>query len=507
MRTIALALLAGSVAFGQEAAPAPRGSKPADATQAPAQPAVPARPSEPLPKAGDISPDVQAVLERATAAYHGCKTYREVVLTSLQQRVSGIDKETQPPVDQASQTSMAWAGPEKFAFDNRDFSLFRNGKEATIVVKSIGEYVQREPGAEDRAVFANMVDMHPVYQTLVGNSDGAGSGGEPVKPGKGAFGRLLSAKDVRAEELRGVKGKRVSGMGLAPLAQFTRPVPVTLFFAEDTGLLVQATYDLKAVMQARYDRAYADMQASGEPAGAKATIERFVITSDWTVAKLDPAGGDEITDGALTLKPSKGETKVEQFNMQDGAESAQYKLLNQPAPEFSATTLDGSPWSLKDQRGKVVVLQFWSASSPRSLSSLSAFNSTDTDYKGRGTVVVGVNEDHVSLVEQSKAVAKRKLAAFTMLADGEKAVGNAYRVGVLPCTILIDKEGVVRSITNDFDPGDTAVVARRLDRLLAGRPVDDDAQVPLPKPPQTAPAEPASPAPAPSAPGGEPKKP
>lgn len=47
------------------------------------------------------------------------------------------------------------------------------------------------------------------------------------------------------------------------------------------------------------------------------------------------------------------------------AERQLYELLHlgpgQPAPGFSATTLDGSPISLADYRGKPVVLVFWSS--------------------------------------------------------------------------------------------------------------------------------------------------
>jgi peroxiredoxin len=257
------------------------------------------------------------------------------------------------------------------------------------------------------------------------------------------------------------------------------------------------------------------MQAAGQRTGGKVKVEKFVITTDWTAAKVDPTGSDEVTDGELTFKPGKGEAKVDEFHIGDGDDSLQHKLLNQPAPEFAATTLDGKPWSLKDQAGKVVVLQFWSASKGSSVASLQVFNSMDMVYKDRGVVMVGVNEDHASLIEQSKATAKRKLAAYTMLADGGKLVGNAYRVANLPCTILIDKGGIIRSITTDFDAADQVLVAGRLDRLLAGLPLDDGA-TPAPfrspnklqtAPGATPPATEPPAAPKPSEPAADPKKP
>ncbi|MBY0309410.1 MAG: peroxiredoxin family protein [Phycisphaerales bacterium] len=500
MRTAALTLLLASAALAQS----------------PAQPVPPASPNPPAPafrrpvviapKPGDIAPQAQAVLERATAAYRACKTYRETVLTRLEQRVSGIAKDAEPPADQASQTSLVWAGPDRFTFDNRDFSLYRNGAEAAILVKSLGQYVQRPPNDEDKGVFGNMVDLHPVYQALIGATDGAGAAGTPPKPDKSPFGRLLTAQEARPEELRSVKGKRVVGSGLPPLPGMSTAVPVTMFFADDTGLLMQATYDMRAAMQAQYDRSYSDMKAAGQQTGPKATIQRFVITQDWTSAKADPTGDDAVNDGATNFTPRPGDVKVDQFNIADGDDSVQHRLIGKPAPDFSTTTLDGKPWSLKDQRGKVVLLQFWSASAPRSVASLTIFNSMDIHYKEQkaDAVIVGVNQDHPVLLEQSKATAAAKMAAYPMLADGDKAIGNALRVAVLPCTILIDKEGVVRSITTDFDAADQVLVAGRIDRLLAGRPIEDEprpAPFQLPSKPGTpAPAAPAMPAPPPAPP-------
>lgn len=39
-------------------------------------------------------------------------------------------------------------------------------------------------------------------------------------------------------------------------------------------------------------------------------------------------------------------------------------LLDQPAPLFCLTTVDGRIWCLEEKRGKIVVLNFWSAECP-----------------------------------------------------------------------------------------------------------------------------------------------
>jgi cytochrome oxidase Cu insertion factor (SCO1/SenC/PrrC family) len=42
-----------------------------------------------------------------------------------------------------------------------------------------------------------------------------------------------------------------------------------------------------------------------------------------------------------------------------GAQVDPASLLKQPAPDFSLPTTDGSTTKLSDEKGKVVVLEFW----------------------------------------------------------------------------------------------------------------------------------------------------
>jgi peroxiredoxin len=440
MRTLTFTLLLAAQALAQPASPA---------SPAPAAPAVVA-----APKSGDVIPEAQSIFDRAISAYRGAKTYRETVQTTLVQKVSGVPKDAEPPVNQASTTSFFWAGPDRYAFDARDFALFRDGPQATILVKALGEYVQRPPTDEDKRVFGSTVDTNPVFQALA-----SGEAGKTI-------GRFATVSRVVAEEVGGVKGKRLFGTGLPPLPGYEILCPVTMFFADDTGLLTHATYDLKAIMQGQVDKARV-----GNPRAPMVTIDEFSITNLWTDAKLD-ADTDRITE-RLTFKPAPGDTKVNEFNMGEGQGSAQSALLNKPAPDFTATTFDGKTVSLKDLKGRVVLLQFWAAAVGQSTRALTHFNSMDMIYRDRGAAVYGVNQDHATMAEQSRRAAAAKGAAFPQIADPDKAVGNAFRVALLPCTIIIDKEGVIRSISTDFDSSAQVVIAGKLDKLLKGETLSE----------------------------------
>jgi peroxiredoxin len=272
-----------------------------------------------------------------------------------------------------------------------------------------------------------------------------------------------------------------------------------MFFADDSGMLTQATYDLKAIMQSQIDRSRAE-----NPTSPSINIDEFLITSDWASIKVDDEAA--AVTAAVTFKPAAGDKKVDEFNMTDAETSAQHELLNKPAPDFSAKTLDGKPVALKDLKGKVALLQFWATATGMSTRALTVFNSMNMEYAEKGVAMFGVNTDHATMTEQSRRIAAAKLAAYPQIADPDRAIGNAYRVALLPCTILIDKEGVIRSISHDFDAASQVVVAGKLDKLLRGEPLGEEPKpAPFVSPAALRPATPpAAPAPKPAE---EPKKP
>lgn len=498
MRTLTLALLITTQAFAQPPAPAdPVPAQPPAAPDAPAPtpPATPVAPGEHrpapappaviVPKPGAIIPEAQAVFDRAIAAYRGAKSYSESVLVTLSQAASGLPEGTEPPVNQASSTRFHWAGADHFTFSTRDIALYRNGKQATVSVKVLGEYTQRDFQDADKGFFNNMVELSPTYQAITS-----------AEPGH-SIGRAVSITKVVAEELNGIKGKRLIGTGYPPLPGFELVSPITLFFADDTGLLRQATYDLKAIMQSQIDRSRA--MSPGSPA---VTLDKFSITTDWTEAAIDtdPLG----IDPALTFTPGPSDHKVDDFNTADGEDSAQYKLLGTPAPQFTATTFSGRPLALSDVKGRVVMLQFWASAEPASTLALTVFNSMDIVYRPQGVVMIGINQDHATMATQSRQIAAAKGAAFPQITDSDKAISNAYRVAMVPCTILIDKEGIIRSISSGYDDTVQIETAAKLDKLLRGEPLPKTVKpAPFTTPAQLKRDKPAEPA----APAEEPKKP
>src|SRR5262245_9341148 len=96
------------------------------------------------------------------------------------------------------------------------------------------------------------------------------------------------------------------------------------------------------------------------------------------------------------------------------------------APDFTATTQDGSAVSLSDFKGRNVILYFYPRDdTPGCTKEACAFRDDFAAFKKQGTVILGVSVD--STKSHAKFAEKFKLP-FTLLADEDKKIVQAYGV-------------------------------------------------------------------------------
>src|SRR5512137_564960 len=126
------------------------------------------------------------------------------------------------------------------------------------------------------------------------------------------------------------------------------------------------------------------------------------------------------------------------------------------APEFELASSEGGEVSLKDLKGKTVVLYFYPKDdTPGCTREACAFRDSQGALKKQGVVVLGVSGD--SLASHEKFRTKYKLN-FPLLSDPDKAVAKKYgawgekvlygkkTVGMIRSTFVIDGEGAVRKV-------------------------------------------------------------
>ena len=138
----------------------------------------------------------------------------------------------------------------------------------------------------------------------------------------------------------------------------------------------------------------------------------------------------------------------------------------QPTPALKLVGLDGQPWDLAALRGKVVVVNFWASWCGPCVEELPVLGALAQREAWRGKVaVVGVNYKE-SLDTIQGFTANHKIA-YPVLRDRSGEMFKLWTAGVMPTTILVDRQGRARwRSVGEIAAGDTGL-QRRIDALLA----------------------------------------
>jgi thioredoxin-dependent peroxiredoxin len=136
--------------------------------------------------------------------------------------------------------------------------------------------------------------------------------------------------------------------------------------------------------------------------------------------------------------------------------------INDKAPEFTSLDQNGEKISLKDYKGKWVVLYFYPrADTPGCTIEACGFRDSFRKIEKTGAIVLGVSPDQPKA--QKKFEEKYDLP-FTLVADADKTICNAYGViqeknmygkkvmGVARTTFIIGPDGKIRHIFRKVKP-------------------------------------------------------
>jgi peroxiredoxin len=134
------------------------------------------------------------------------------------------------------------------------------------------------------------------------------------------------------------------------------------------------------------------------------------------------------------------------------------------APDFTLHAMTGPNLRLKEQRGRVVMVNFWATWCGPCRQEMPQLNRLYEKYKGSGFVLLGVNVDD----DTSKAaeVASKLGVTFPVLLDTDKAVSKMYDLSTMPSTVIIDRDGKVRYVHRGYLAGYEENYEKQIRELL-----------------------------------------
>ncbi len=161
--------------------------------------------------------------------------------------------------------------------------------------------------------------------------------------------------------------------------------------------------------------------------------------------------------------------------------------IGKPAPDFTATDINGKTVKLSDYKGKIVVLESYNSDCPfcNNHYKTGAMQKLQSDLAAKGVVWLLVNSvnpknfSHRTPEQARKEMAAEKMDVTAWIDDSSGAVGHLYDMKTTPHMFVIDKNGTLvydGAIDNQPDPFHDPskaqnYVSAAIDALLAGKPV------------------------------------
>lgn len=136
-----------------------------------------------------------------------------------------------------------------------------------------------------------------------------------------------------------------------------------------------------------------------------------------------------------------------------------------PAPALSASDLRGTPHTLEQYRGKVVLLNFWASWCPPCLREMPSMERLRARMEGRPLEIVAVASAE-SAADVSAFLAKMKLG-FQILLDSDGSNTQRWKVFALPTSLLLDTEGRVRYVLTGPTEWDEGEGLQLIEQLMA----------------------------------------
>jgi peroxiredoxin len=134
------------------------------------------------------------------------------------------------------------------------------------------------------------------------------------------------------------------------------------------------------------------------------------------------------------------------------------------APDFTLRTAEGRNLRLNEQRGQVVLVNFWATWCGPCRQEMPHLNRLYEKYRASGFTLLGVNIDDDP--QQAVGTAARLGLKFPVLLDAEKKVSKLYDLGSMPATVLIDRDGRVRFLHRGYRDGMEDAYERQIRELV-----------------------------------------
>lgn len=138
--------------------------------------------------------------------------------------------------------------------------------------------------------------------------------------------------------------------------------------------------------------------------------------------------------------------------------------IGQMAPDFTLKNTQGENLNLAEQRGQIIVINFWASWCGPCRKEMPILQSFHHQYNNLGVSVWGVN------IEQENQAGREFLddlhLSFPIFFDNSNIIAANYQVEAMPTTVIVGRNGKVRYTFKGYRDGYEQKYAKAIKKLV-----------------------------------------
>lgn len=143
----------------------------------------------------------------------------------------------------------------------------------------------------------------------------------------------------------------------------------------------------------------------------------------------------------LFIVGCSGNSEVTDSEVED-SENSEEEIA---APDFQLESLEGQTIRLSELRGRVVLLNFWTTSCGWCVLEMPLLQQVYEEWQEAGLTLLTINIGE-SAETVTEFLQDKEFSSLPVLLDTERLVAAQYSVSSIPCTFLVDQNGILQAV-------------------------------------------------------------
>jgi peroxiredoxin len=177
------------------------------------------------------------------------------------------------------------------------------------------------------------------------------------------------------------------------------------------------------------------------------TLQEVTTTLEFAIKERPPSEQDPYLELASLVRYEHMNTSLDSAQYTAAMKRLENEDRERNSVNFTLMDLDGKPWTLKDLKGKVVMLNFWATWCPPCRKEMPDLEAFYRQFSPQGFVILGISDDEPDKV---RAFVQQHGVTYPVLLDPGSKVNELLHINGIPKTFIYDREGKVVAMAMDM---------------------------------------------------------